>query len=586
MHRLLIGLGVLLCGLAVSPIHAQGGPDACPTFVDDALTAVETICRDLDRDTACYGHDQVAVTFWEAQADFTFSQPADSVPVSDLHTIATSPLDDVAATWGIAALHVQADVPATLPGQAVTFLLMGDASLENAVPPADKPVTAAASAITGANLRSAPTTNANIAGSVSAGTDLILTGTSADGGWYAVQQPGATAWIYAPLVEAADSTALADLPVLTGDAPAYGPMQAFYFTTGLGAPACHTAPNGLVVQSPQEVATTLTINDQTFTIGSTVLFTTTQITTADGPVTVMVAALFEGRVETTVNGADVVLDRPLVTTEGETPVLAITLNADGRVDDTSELVTLEADALGPLVSGACAVSQSTGLLTDAIKDLDCSAPLAITVMDNTAENAPAGAPASSPDAVLAGIGANDACTIAPSSNVNLRTGPGTAYETRGFFLAGTNANPDGFASDTGGQRWWHIPGRGWVRADLVGIAGACEALGIVATPPPPAPENTPAPSGGLNPDGSATLTIENQCGGGDRVLITGPTTTEVWVPGNATIQVSVAPGTYNIVAIFNDNGCDVVEGEAYGVQIPPYTFFTACPPANWCNPPE
>ena len=75
-----------------------------------------------------------------------------------------------------------------------------------------------------------------------------------------------TAWIAAFLVEAEDT---ADLPVSEGRSP-YGPMQRFYFTTGLGEPACHEAPDALLIQSPDGAPVTLAVNDLPLTIGSTV----------------------------------------------------------------------------------------------------------------------------------------------------------------------------------------------------------------------------------------------------------------------------------------------------------------------------
>ncbi len=52
----------------------------------------------------------------------------------------------------------------------------------------------------------------------------------------------------------------------------FGPMQAFYFATGLGDPPCAEAPvSGLLIQTPEEAeqAITLTINEATVTLGST-----------------------------------------------------------------------------------------------------------------------------------------------------------------------------------------------------------------------------------------------------------------------------------------------------------------------------
>jgi hypothetical protein len=60
---------------------------------------------------------------------------ADRTALIDLETIRTTPLNLALDRWGIAVMNVQANVPNTLPGQAVTFLLLGDAQVENRVVP-------------------------------------------------------------------------------------------------------------------------------------------------------------------------------------------------------------------------------------------------------------------------------------------------------------------------------------------------------------------------------------------------------------------------------------------------------------------
>ncbi|NPV66716.1 MAG: hypothetical protein HPY64_06185 [Anaerolineae bacterium] len=120
---------------AARPILAQGSGETCPALVDAALDALDQVCSRLGRDTACYGHRQVEATFREPGQLPTFASPADTVPLGTLRAIATSPLDSAREQWGLAVLHAQADVPESLPGQAITFLLMGEAALENETPP-------------------------------------------------------------------------------------------------------------------------------------------------------------------------------------------------------------------------------------------------------------------------------------------------------------------------------------------------------------------------------------------------------------------------------------------------------------------
>jgi len=142
MRRIALVLLLALLLAAARPILAQGSGDACPALVERALRLAGDSCAMLARDTACYGHTRVSATFREGRTDLVFAAPADRVPLADLRALATAPLDVQAQTWGVALLHVQADVPETLPGQAITFLLMGDTMLEDTAPPGAAPLRA------------------------------------------------------------------------------------------------------------------------------------------------------------------------------------------------------------------------------------------------------------------------------------------------------------------------------------------------------------------------------------------------------------------------------------------------------------
>ena len=93
LNYLLLLLAILL--LAGLPTAAQDGDedDVCALLVEAALTAVGENCADLDRDTACYGHDRVDAAFWtDPINDRAFATPADRTPLADLQTIRTAPL--------------------------------------------------------------------------------------------------------------------------------------------------------------------------------------------------------------------------------------------------------------------------------------------------------------------------------------------------------------------------------------------------------------------------------------------------------------------------------------------------------------
>lgn len=167
--------------------------NSCPAVVDQALAAVGNNCANLERNTACYGYKRVEATFSDTQPVGYFSLPGDRAQIATLKSIRGGAFNVASGDWGVAVLHVQANVPDSLPGQAVTFVLMGDAELQNAS---------------------------------------------------TASQP---------------------------------PLQAFYFTTGMGAPACRQAPSSVAIESPDNLKVALTVNGATIQVGS---FITLQSTDA------------------------------------------------------------------------------------------------------------------------------------------------------------------------------------------------------------------------------------------------------------------------------------------------------------------
>jgi hypothetical protein len=250
---------------------AQTDAGACPALVEQALGDLGTNCDALDRNSACYGFNRVNATFVEAQAEDFFSNPADRTELVALDTIETAALDAEAERWGIAVLNVQANVPNTLPGQAVVFLLMGDTQVENAVAPEDALELGAPIDVTtlvAANVRSSPSTTANVVGSVPEGTTLPADALSTDEEWLRVLFEGGAAWINRDIVdEVGDASTL---PIISRDSRT--PMQAFNFRTGVGEPACvESPPSLLMIQGPDNVRVDITANGADIQIASTIV---------------------------------------------------------------------------------------------------------------------------------------------------------------------------------------------------------------------------------------------------------------------------------------------------------------------------
>lgn len=273
VKRIALGLFLILGAFLVfsgQSGQAQVEQSACPALVEKALADLGNNCDALDKNNACYGFNRVDATFAEEVPDDFFSQPTDRSPLPALKTIETAPLDEELERWGIAVMNVQANVPNTLPGQSVVFMLMGDVQLENAVSPEDELNLGPTVDITPnvrANIRSNPSLNANIVGGVNAGTQLTADATSPDQNWFRVMYETGPGWINRGVLGSLPD--ISTLPVITQESRT--PMQSFYFTTGFGTPACNEAPPSvLVVQGPENVQVDITANGADIQIGSTI----------------------------------------------------------------------------------------------------------------------------------------------------------------------------------------------------------------------------------------------------------------------------------------------------------------------------
>lgn len=252
MSRILFVLA--MCCLLVIPIlrvSAQDSNDsACPVLVENALALADDFCKTLGLNQACYGHTEVLATAWETD-DYILNEPGELADLAMISSLATMPMDLDSGAWGVAVLLLQADLEEVLPGQAVTFVVYGETELRNAV---ESPTNPPCEAITtdGINVRNGPGTQYAVLGSLANGGKVMVNQRNPTGDWVQFDYGGHKAWLNVPLLELnCDAMTLNVVDNHEVVSPYSAPMQAFYLTTGLGAPPCQEAPrDGLLVQAP------------------------------------------------------------------------------------------------------------------------------------------------------------------------------------------------------------------------------------------------------------------------------------------------------------------------------------------------
>lgn len=254
---------VLLISCLTPAALAQGD---CPAIIATALEAVNSACNQTARNQLCYGHITAHITPREGISDLQFEQSGDVAGIADIESLQLSSFSGTDGEWGVVLAKVQANLPDTLPGQNVTFLLFGDVSITDV---SNQKVELPVTATSGVNVRQLPTTNASVMASLQNGQEVIATGRLPDNSWIRVRVDDTSAgWVSAHFLEGD----LYRLPPSTPGGPAFGPMQAFYFTTGFGDASCEEAPeSGILVQTPEGAGLIeLRANNVDIQLGSTV----------------------------------------------------------------------------------------------------------------------------------------------------------------------------------------------------------------------------------------------------------------------------------------------------------------------------
>ena len=100
--------------------------------VSEILAQVQNACQDTGRNQVCFGNKQLSAEPSELVVnieDFQFSEVGDIEDLVDISTIDAADFEEGTGTFGVALIRMQANIPNTLPGQNVTFLIFGDTDL-------------------------------------------------------------------------------------------------------------------------------------------------------------------------------------------------------------------------------------------------------------------------------------------------------------------------------------------------------------------------------------------------------------------------------------------------------------------------
>lgn len=103
---------------------------SCQAVIDRAIQASGDSCGDTGSNRVCYGNTTIKA---DLQPGVTqrFSERGDIIPVGDLSRLTASPLNLDGKEWGIAVFKLIANLPRSLPGETVTMVVFGNATLDN-----------------------------------------------------------------------------------------------------------------------------------------------------------------------------------------------------------------------------------------------------------------------------------------------------------------------------------------------------------------------------------------------------------------------------------------------------------------------
>ncbi|HAV78865.1 MAG TPA: hypothetical protein DCX53_16055 [Anaerolineae bacterium] len=103
---------------------------SCQVLIDQAIQVSGSYCDDTSSNKVCYGNINIMADL-AADATQRFSERGDIIAVNELRRLSASPLNLDSNEWGIAVFKIIANLPRSLPGETITMVVFGNATLDN-----------------------------------------------------------------------------------------------------------------------------------------------------------------------------------------------------------------------------------------------------------------------------------------------------------------------------------------------------------------------------------------------------------------------------------------------------------------------
>lgn len=257
---------ILLSVLLMVGAASTQDDGACQALTEQVFTTLAQNCSNLEGNSVCNGAGGINAVF--ASGTNNISEAADRASVFDLQIIQSEQFNLAEGQLGAALMNLQANVPSAITSPAVSLLILGGIQVENAVAPEQAIVTVPPIEVVtllSANLRSGPSTSANVITSARGGTPLMADALSGDEAWLRVLFEDKLAWVSRDLVGTEGD--LNTLPVLSANSLA--PMQKFYVKAAGDSADC--GGGMVVVQGPENITINLNINGAEIRLSSTMV---------------------------------------------------------------------------------------------------------------------------------------------------------------------------------------------------------------------------------------------------------------------------------------------------------------------------
>lgn len=120
---LVVGLMGALC---LWTLTARAQQIQCAEVVKKAMQQLKDKCETVGRNKVCYASGVIKAEPLDATKTLIFNAPGDTAGLGDFKRLTLNPYDSKAGVWSVALMRLQANFPDSMPGQAVTMMLMGD----------------------------------------------------------------------------------------------------------------------------------------------------------------------------------------------------------------------------------------------------------------------------------------------------------------------------------------------------------------------------------------------------------------------------------------------------------------------------